>query len=413
MNDVVIKGKTKPGIFKRENILHLVLAIIGSIFVLTASVPAGQVMNQTGNHLPNLLWEISADQVKSRVQKQTDAQVWLPFIQHDITSHRISYKTKFQGKPITVSGAITLPRDSAKPRPILVYCHGTTFDEKNIPSRWDSFMGEALPALNGFITLMPDYIGYGESEDEVHPYMIQEPTVTTIIDLVQSGKKILDRYQIKYDSRIFLWGFSQGGHATLSVLKEIEEQDKPGIKITAAASVGGPYKLKENIDFILKHDNFEHIGYIGFIFASYNQIYWKRPYTDFFQEPYARLVEQYTNKKISLREMREGLTPQVKNLMNPEFLENYLGNGEKKIKAAFQANSDFNWIPKTPTVIYHGSKDQDVPFELAKSTYERFIKAGADPGKIMFISIEGVNHNTSGTLAFSRLLDFFNSFIDK
>jgi predicted peptidase len=76
------------------------------------------------------------------------------------------------------------------------------------------------------------------------------PTVTTIIDLVQSSKKILDQYHIKYDSRIFLWGFSQGGHAILSVLKEIEEQDKHGIKITAAASAGGPYKCKRSINRI-------------------------------------------------------------------------------------------------------------------------------------------------------------------
>lgn len=408
---------------KQKNILYQkkfkVFQIFFSIVIISISCVLGQTTaesTQKSKDLPDLLFEVSAEQIKKQVtpeiRKNPVYKPWLPHIKYDISSFRITYKTTYQGKQITVSGAIILPKDRSKPRPIVVYLHGTSFDKNNVPSMWKSPTAYVLPALSGFITLMPDYIGYGYSAAGIlHPYMKQKPGVTTVIDLIKSGKKILDSYNIKYTNHLFLTGYSQGGHLTLSVLKEIEQNPVPGIKITAAAPAGGPYKLKENLDFILKQNKFEHIGYVGFMIASYNESFWKRSYTDFFREPYAGIIKKFTKGQISLLDMRKSLTPQLKELMNPGFLKNYLGKGERQVKKSWRDNCDFNWIPKTPMNIYHGKFDQDVPFVLAKETYEQFIKRGADPAKIKFIPIEKGNHDIAGMLSLPMILDFFASFI--
>jgi hypothetical protein len=39
-------------------------------------------------------------------------------------------------------------------------------------------------------------------------------------------------------------------------------------------------------------------------------------------------------------------------------------------------------------------------------------KIHADPSKIKFVSIEDVDHDMSGWLSFSMLLDYFNIFLD-
>lgn len=402
-------------ILQRNNKSWYVFLCIILTAVCCAFGQTTEAAEQKSKDLPGLLFEVSAEQIKKQIlpeiKKNPLYKPWLSHTKYDIASHRITYKTTYRGKEITVSGAIILPKDRSKPLPLLVYMHGTSFDKNNVPSMWQSPTSYILPAMSGFITLLPDYIGYGYSAGGIlHPYMQQKPGVTTVIDLIKAGKKILDYYNIKYTNHLFLSGYSQGGHLTLALLKEIEQNPVPGIKITAAAPAGGPYKLKENIAYILKHDKFEHIGYVAFIIASYNEIFWKRPYTDFFREPYAGIIKKFTKGEIPLLEMRKSLTPQVKELMNPGFLRNYLGNGERQVKKAWRDNCDFNWVPETPMNIYHGKFDQDVPFVLAKETYEQFIKSGADPARIKFIPIEEGDHGMAGMLSMPMLLDFFTSF---
>jgi predicted esterase len=391
------------------------------IFILIANLGIwGQTSAETiqkSSKLADLLFEVTAQKIKKQItpeiQKNPLYKPWFHHIKYDISSYRITYQTTYQGKTISASGAVVLPKDYSTPRPLLVWLHGTSFDKNNAPSMWKFPRSETLPAMSGFITLLPDYIGYGYSAGGVlHPYMRQKPGVTTVIDLIKSGKKILDANNIKYTGHLFVSGYSQGGHITLSVLKELEQNPISGIKITAAAPAGSPYKLKENLEFILKHEKFDHIGYVAFLIASYNENSWKRPYSYFFKDPYAGIIKEFTQGKISLLEMRKSLTSRVKELMNPVFLNNYLGKGELEVKKAFQDNCDFNWVPETPLVMFHGRFDQDVPYNTAKETYDQFIERGADPDKIKFVTIEKGNHDIAGMLSLPMILDYFTGFLE-
>lgn len=353
----------------------------------------------------SILFETPTSDLQALIEQYPVAQPFLPFIKYDVRAHRITYTTTYRGEPATASGVILIPQGRSEPAPLLIWNHGTTFNKLDVASEWTNGEHiELVPATAGFITFLPDYVGYGASKHLLHPYMIQEPLVVSIIDMIGAGKEYLRAQNVAFDDRLYLWGFSEGGYATLAVQKEIESNPAHGLAITASYPVAGPYDLKETLDIIFSKDRYVGAGYLAYVFAAYNDTFWMRPYTDFFQEPIATKVEQLAAGQFPLHEIGDVLTASLAGFMNPTFLEHYRSGGEEQVQAAFSANSDFDWTPQSPTYLYHGTADADVPFEIGQAIYESFIARGADPETVHFIPVEGMDHNASGVAALLAFL---------
>jgi acetyl esterase/lipase len=102
---------------------------------------------------------------------ELDGQIAALF-NHDVEMHRMSHDMPFLDGEIEVSGAVFTPSSSTATTeyPIVVFNHGTTFVRSSAPSFKPeiSNMGYLLSSL-GFVVLMPDYVGLGESQI-THPY---------------------------------------------------------------------------------------------------------------------------------------------------------------------------------------------------------------------------------------------------
>src|SRR3954454_16442405 len=127
------------------------------------------------------------------------------------------------GKPVAVSGTVTLPKGQA-PRggwPIVTWGHGTTgIADICAPSR----DGAANPAhglisyiyplletwlKRGYAIVRTDYEGLGPPGD--HPYLIGDSEGYGVLDAVRAARKIEPRLSKK----IVIAGHSQGGQAAL------------------------------------------------------------------------------------------------------------------------------------------------------------------------------------------------------
>ena len=108
---------------------------------------------------------------------QTHAQTALAFddvtlsmLVNDVSMRRLSYEMPFLGEDISVSGAVFVPDAPDLDLPVLVYHHGTTFQRQLAPSFKEELtnLGFTMASL-GFLVLMPDFVGLGESPLQ-HPY---------------------------------------------------------------------------------------------------------------------------------------------------------------------------------------------------------------------------------------------------
>jgi len=141
-------------------------------------------------------------------------------------SHLFSYTSNDR----KITGLFNMPKsgnleasDSAKPPfPVVVMIRGYVDQETYQTGVGTSRAGEVF-ASNGYITLAPDFLGYGESDmppDNVWEERFLRPI--SVLDLIASVSSIPEADP----KHIFLWGHSNGGLVALSVL-ELSGQSYP------------------------------------------------------------------------------------------------------------------------------------------------------------------------------------------
>lgn len=158
-----------------------------------------------------------------------------------------SYMFYFHDGKKKVSGLMNLPTNSEGPYPIIVMNRGYVDKEQYTSGVGTKRTGEEF-AKNGFITLAPDFLGYGESDmPSKKPMEERFQTYTTDLSLLASlstlNKALQEGafVQTADITKIGLWGHSNGGHITLSIL-EITGKPYPTV-LWAPVSKMFPYSI--------------------------------------------------------------------------------------------------------------------------------------------------------------------------
>jgi len=139
--------------------------------------------------------------------------------------------------------------------PIIAYQHGTQVYRPIAPSRFnvnpfavfsspdpmgalqnyvESIVG-ALMASAGYIVVMPDYQGFGDST-VTHPY-VTKVLGEAVSGAVTAARKALARNLVRPNAKLFLTGYSEGGYATMVGSKALSGS------VTATVACDGPYDL--------------------------------------------------------------------------------------------------------------------------------------------------------------------------
>lgn len=122
-----------------------------------------------------------------------------------------------------VSGLMNLPRKPGT-YPVVIMFRGFVPDEMYEPGVGTQHVAEAL-AEHGFITLAPDFLGFGESSSpSKDSFEARFQTYTTALTLLSSLSTLNEGLRASYSGTITtdlthvgIWGHSNGGHIALSV----------------------------------------------------------------------------------------------------------------------------------------------------------------------------------------------------
>ena len=133
-------------------------------------------------------------------------------------------------KPLRGSGLMNVPvsEEGAGEYPVIVQFRGFVPQESFVPGEGSARSGQYF-AENGFITLAPDYLGFGESdmpssdslEERFQTYTMALSLLASIPNLNKALESDLgqDSIQARWDKEnIGVWGHSNGGHIALSAL---------------------------------------------------------------------------------------------------------------------------------------------------------------------------------------------------
>jgi len=353
---------------------------------------------------------MSANEIQ---QKFAATNTQLPFtLNYSVEIISIEYYTDNKnGNKVLVSGALLVPQ-GVDNLPLINLMHGTQSKRDLVASvsPINSVEGTIglLTASLGYLTVIPDYIGFGVS-NEMHPYFHAESLIPSIIDIMRAGKTYCSGNQISLDGRVFLTGYSEGGYASLLAQNTIEEEYSAEFNLTAVAPLSGPYDLKGTVDTAFQTSNYEgDIAYIGYFFTAYNEIYGWNRINDFFNAPYASMMQGLYDGSKTWGEILAQLPSSFAGLMNPNFVANYLNESETDVITAFQENTILNWTPQTPIHFFHGDADVTVPYQNVIIAIDKFQSNGA--ANIQLTTIAGGTHATSGPAASIGAIQWFESF---
>jgi pimeloyl-ACP methyl ester carboxylesterase len=302
--------------------------------------------------------------------------------------YRVVYSTKNErGEDIKVSGLITVPVPSelilnglkAKGKnysmSIVSNQHGTIFPDYEAPTssviatKKPTTIGTMFSAIGGFVTVEPDYIGFGESKTELHPYLLEKSSASTVVDMIEAAIKFGNDNQLPLNGQIFLTGYSEGGYVTLAAAKEIEK-NHPDMTLKAIAPMSGPYDLNLTGMGVLSETNMTRPDFIAGIVYSYA--------TDLDLElenivntAYASKLPDLFNAEHNSTQIQAELTTNIADFFVPAYRGDFLTNPNNTLRTAFVDNSVDDWKPTTPTKLLYCSGDTTIPFSISQNAAKK------------------------------------------
>ncbi len=358
-----------------------------------------------------LLGTFTQTQLRERISglgQQIDPFVTL-LVQREIQAYRIVYKTKnTDNTDINASGILLVPKPlSGETFPLVSQQHGTIFDESQSPSYFASTSEAgtigALFASSGYIVSFPDYIGYGESKGVPHPYLHRQTEASASLDMLRAAREFISTNKIGWNNRTMLTGYSQGGHATMSLLKLMEDQFPTEFTLVAASCGAGPYNVEGFMQDLVNtttHGISQYNNLYVWVLQTYNRVYGlNRPMSFYFKNPYAADVQANGT--------RSNIRVSINTAFTDAFRTGLNSGSDADFLKAVRDNNVFDWKPKTPLQLYHGNADNQVFYRNSTDALAA-MKARAATDVTLFTA-QGKDHGPAIEDYLLGTFQFFNS----
>ena len=281
---------------------------------------------------------------------------------YDVSSWRLVYQTTDKyGLPVQASGLVSVPVKAAgTTSPVLSYQHATVFRDKQAPSlKVEAVEPPIVLASLGYVVVSADYVGFGQSRGQDHPYLNATPTARAVVDMLSAAQTWRRQAGVADNGQLFLAGYSEGGYATLAAHRAIH-QDGGTLKTQLMASVpgAGPYDLLATLDSQL--DRVRDLAP------------WLSPLID----P-ANLSRLPGTVRDELRRLlvRQMVPDDADVSYQTLFLDRYLA--DQRALIALEHSVHTGWAPSVPVYLFHGRQDQTVPYAAATSALAALRAAGA------------------------------------
>lgn len=317
-------------------------------------------------------------------------------VEHGVAVYRVSYRTTYEGEPIIASGLVSAPLGEGS-FPLLSYQNGTNTRHSNAPSvnpEYDLYSILQMVSSTGFIVAIPDYLGFGATDNMFHPYLHADATVPVVIDLLRATEELGELRGHRTNNDLYLTGYSMGGWATMHVQKEIEARHSAEFDLKASAPSAGPYDLNFVFNQILNMETYPRPYFLGSIFNSYsNMDEISTPLNDIFNSPYDSLTMTLFSGSLSGQEINDYYTTNISGLFTEDYLANRTTDPRfASVSAALTGNSVDAWNVSTPTQIIHSTGDELVPFDVSNKLHQELLEAGTDPNIVQLVAIPDHTH---------------------
>ena len=278
--------------------------------------------------------------------------------------HYVSFPVAYwsqdpQGDSLLVSGRVYLPRHRNL-NGIVVANHYTMTSDMEVPS--NIFSMESVFTMKDYAVIMPDYVGYGISRDELHPYLHWRNAAQTAVDLLNCMPELLDYYGYPYPIDVVVSGYSQGGAVALGVTRMLEETDSNwGVRKLYAGA--GPYDPSGTYLYSMERNEMGIPAAIPLIVMGLNDAYdMGFGLSDFFLEPLLSNYDEWIgSKRYTVGQINQLMGSNIMSeLMTEEALDLNSPQADRLYEALLW-NSNVGYDLQSPAYFLHSLQDDVVP----------------------------------------------------
>lgn len=305
------------------------------------------------------------------------------------------------GNPVTASGLITLPargpiRGVVE---ILPYSRQKSFCGTN-----RLYTTEGLASVLGYITLIPDTIGYGATEALPVAYQLCENGALVSAHLREAAEEYLSKYRnLKMPSRSIIFGYSLGAANALALAYHYAGQSR--VKIEALCLGSGAYDPSLVLEHTLQNGRINYLIYPGF---AHSLNTWKNAGLHPDKLFTGRVLEDYdliSSGRSNPKDMAGMYGSDVRSYLHPDFFSGQDNEDILRLKASLASLA----IPKeakrplpssVKVVIRHSAEDDIVPVACS----DRLVQQLRAPGHLVqYIRSKKGTHYETAVLSFIDL----------
>lgn len=331
-------------------------------------------------------------------------------VNYPLNLYKITYKTPAPDGHITIaSGLVAMPQSPLGKVGIVSYQHGTRVSRSDVPSsnneKNDIFLA-TFGSHGGYMMVMPDYLGMGDNELDVHPYVQADTLASSTSDMLIAAKDFAKAIDYPVNNKVFLAGYSEGGFSTLVTFELLAKKKQ---NVTAVALGSAPYDWQETIPFIMQDPGPRATLYLAYFFFSMQtyQHYWE-DLNDIFISPYNLLIPIVLDGYHSLPEILQTLPMQPRDILQPAFFDAIINETDKNSDNLKRNFNHYDFTPNAPLLLVGTRGDKDVPYHGAEIAFAVF-KQHSNDVYIKSVS-DTLDHLQAVPLILKEQLDFFKKY---
>jgi len=302
-------------------------------------------------------------------------------------AYKIPYKTTDEeGNIVDVSGLMVVPTGvpeamTAAGFSLVSDSHGTIFANWEAPTEIASITNAPdgapviLTSLAAFVTLQADYIGFGDSVDHYHPFVLKKSLANATVDFIKAAKEFASNNNIPLNGQLFLTGYSEGGYASVAALEKIENEGE--LQVTVAAPMAGPYIMDGLAAQVLSLDTLSVPSFMADVAYAYTKAYGQE-ITSVLNEPYASKLDGLfdgTKTRLEIDLELTTVTTGPDGLFTESFVSGFFSGNWFTLAA--NENNVHTWGPSTPVKLLHCKGDDVIPYDISVYTQQTMVGYGA------------------------------------
>ncbi|MCS6819718.1 MAG: lipase family protein [Chitinophagales bacterium] len=353
-------------------LLKLFLSVICfHTYALSGLLPApGSLLEK------HLVKSFSSEELKAFFKKIRVPSIFLA-AKKGVNVFEIIYTTRYaDGNIIRASGLVFAPVGERRKLPMLVYNQGTDIcRERAITFRGEQAMCLAY-ATDDYLVLMPDYVGMGKG-DRCHLYLHAETEASATVDMIIAVTDSIETFGVKGYNKLFLSGYSQGGHACMATHRKLQEEYADRFKVTASAPMSGPYDVFYSV-FEGRNKRYDYPGYMAYLIKSYYETNgYPERIGEVFVKPIDSLLPPLLTGEFPMHEINKLLPDTAFKAVREDFYRDFETNPDNPFRQYLIKNSVYNWAPEAPVKLYYCDNDEQVTYKNSIIAYETMKKNGA------------------------------------